>query len=536
MNNVNVIGAGLAGLSAALALSKKGVKCNLISLQPSERAQSVMAEGGINAALDTMGEGDVCENHFQDTVKGGVFLADPDAVRDLVNAAPGIVDMLYKLGVPFQMENGKIIQRNFGGQKLKRTAFVKSSTGKVLMTALIDEVRKEEAKGNVVRFSHHEALCPVISEDECTGVVVKDTFTGEILTLQGPVIAATGGMNGLFEGMTTGSTANGGDFTAACFDMGVEMGNPEMIQFHPTTARIPGKRLLISEAARGEGGRLFVNRGGRRYYFMEELFPEAGNLAPRDVISRQMVKVPAESNDEPQVYLEMSHLPEKTWKEKLPDMRDEIKSFLGIDPAKMPVPVSPGIHFFMGGLLTDRYHRTNVNGLYAAGECACQYHGANRLGGNSMLGAIYGGMVAADSFFSDTSNGHLNRDLRTAAADSLFKEHTGTVDTGDVSAKFSKTLCDILSAGLGIIRDEKKMESALKEIEELKADSLTPKEHRRTLLGEAMLLCALQRKESRGAHTRSDYPERDDELFQKTSVAVRRGDITEVSLRDLGIL
>ena len=130
----------------------------------------------------------------------------------------------------------------------------------------------------------------------------------------------------------------------------------------------------------------------------------------------------------------------------------------------------------------------------------------------------------------------MNRDLRTAAADSLFKEHTGTVDTGDVSAKFSKTLCDILSAGLGIIRDEKKMESALKEIEELKADSLTPKEHRRTLLGEAMLLCALQRKESRGAHTRSDYPERDDELFQKTSVAVRRGDITEVSLRDLGIL
>ena len=250
MEKINVVGAGLSGLSTAINLAEKGIACRLISAQPSERAQSVLAEGGINACLNTMGENDTTEEHFADTMRGGVNLADPNAVAGLTGRAPEIVRWLASLGAPFQMENGHIVQRNFGGQKKKRTAFAKASTGKVLMSALIDAARRREAQGRIERLPHHEFISLYIEDapegKACRGVCVRDSYTGESLALPGRVVLCSGGLNGFFPGMTTGTTQNTGDVTATAFAQGVELANLEFIQYHPTTFGISGKRCLIS--------------------------------------------------------------------------------------------------------------------------------------------------------------------------------------------------------------------------------------------------------------------------------------------------
>ena len=533
MGRVNIVGAGLSGLSAAIHLAKAGIPCNLISALPSERAQSVLAEGGINAALDTMGEHDTPAEHFADTMKGGVDLADPNAVAGLTEHAPEIVRWMFSLGTPFQMEEERLILRNFGGQKKKRTAYSKSSTGKVLMTALIDEARHWEDAGLIHRFSHHLAEDLTIEgegEDRCcSGLVIRDAYTSRLLNCPGPVILCSGGMNGIFPGLTTGTVPNTGNLTALVFAKGVEFGNLEFIQYHPTTVGIPGKRMLISEAARGEGGRLFILRDGKPWYFMEEKYPELGNLMPRDVVSRDMFFVSHRPDCEPQVYLDLTGLPAATWEKKLSDMREEILHYLSIDPVTAPVPVSPGIHFFMGGILVDAAHRSSLPGLYAAGECACQYHGANRLGGNSMLGALYGGKVAAESV-SLTCKGeslHSDEPVDLGLAPTQWREERM------VAPVQVERLCSVLWEGLGIAREETVLSSAAKGLEELLAGDLTPWERNRALLGKAMVSSALARRESRGAHYRTDFPQRDDAQFQKTTVAVCRDGAIDIVFRPI---
>ena len=522
---VNIIGAGLAGLSAAITLAERGIACNLISRQPSERAQSVLAEGGINAALDTMGEGDTWQEHYADTMRGGCELADPNAVAGLTFRAPELVRWLASIGAPFQREDGRIALRNFGGQKKKRTAYARSSTGKVLMTALIDEARKHEAAGLIRRWARHELIDLDMADGACRGVKLRDTYTDAVLCCGGPALLACGGLNGLFPETTTGTVCNTGGAAALAFRYGAALANLEMIQYHPTTVQISGKRMLVSEAARGEGGRLYVERNGEPWYFMEELYPELGNLMPRDVVSRAMVRVCDTADCGKQVYLDMTGLSADTWAKKLPDLRAELIHYLSLDPKGRPIPVSPGIHFFMGGLYVDESHRTTLPGLYAAGECACQYHGANRLGGNSMLAAIYGGRVAANSAAGET--------------DAAAAETNGTLSDAEkaaltVSPLFEKRLRDTLLGGLGIVRDEQGMARALRGIDALLDEKeLTRAEHDRALLGKAMLLSALSRKESRGSHWRSDYPNRDDSAFQKTTVAVREGDELSIMFRGI---
>ena len=534
MARINIAGAGLAGLSAALTLAGRGIACNLISVQSSERAQSVLAEGGINAALDTMGEGDTVREHFADTMRGGVDLADPNAVAGLTSHAPEIVLWLLSLGVPFQMENGTLILRNFGGQKKKRTAYAKSSTGKILMTALVDEVRKYEASGLIHRYPHHEiAELEIEGEDDaqrCVGLRIRDVYTDRLLLCRGPVILASGGMNGIFPGMTTGTVPNTGNLTAWAFAHGVSMGNLEFIQYHPTTVGIPGKRMLISEAARGEGGRLFILRGGEPWYFMEEKYPELGNLMPRDVVSREMFLVCRREDCTGPVCLDLTGLPAETWRKKLSDMREEILYYLALDPVREPVPVHPGIHFFMGGILVDERHRSSLPGLYAAGECACQYHGANRLGGNSMLGALYGGRVAAAcAAENEPSLGSASEEVMDLGPVSPVWRQSHSASPACV-----EKLKGILWDGLGIVRDGPSMENALRRIRSLQSeDGLTDLDRMRVLLGRAMLECALARKESRGAHFRTDYPEREDRLFRKTTVAVCRDGTVSVSFRGI---
>lgn len=499
--NINIIGAGLSGLSAAIRLARKGLPCRLISVQPSERAQSVMAEGGINAALDTMGENDEPLNHYNDTLKGGVYLADENAVYNLTFHAPETVEWLCTLGVPFNMKNGRLVLRNFGGQKKKRTAYSKSSTGKILMSALIDETRKYEERGLIRRYPHHRFEELVIEEGRCAGVKVTDLYTGSIGTLYGAVLLCSGGLGGLFPELTTGTAVNTGDVTAAVFAQGVELANLEFIQYHPTTAVIPGKRCLISEAARGEGGRLFIYRDGEPYYFMEDLYPELGNLMPRDVVSREMAKTGE------QVYLDMTHLPEENW-ERISDLREECIRLLGADPKTDYVKVAPGIHFFMGGIYVDEHHRTSLKGLWASGECACQYHGANRLGGNSMLGAVYGGLTAAEG-------------AARYAEDLPFREPEWT-DGGESRLLYDygveEDIAGILREALGIFREEESLKKALEELEKKDRKEMSRTRRRRYDLARAAVMCALNRRESRGAHTRSDYPDRDDESYGKTSV------------------
>jgi succinate dehydrogenase / fumarate reductase flavoprotein subunit len=516
---VNIIGSGLAGLMAAITLAQKGVPSRLFSPQSSERAQSVMAEGGINGVLNTMGEDDSVEEHFRDTMRAGCDLADPEAVRDLTQAAPRIIKMLRDLGVPFdQGKDGTILQRNFGGQKKKRTAYAKSSTGKIIMTALIDEARRYEAQGLVQRFASHEFARLLLCDGRVVGAAVKNTYTGELMAACGPVILACGGMNGMFPGRTTGTTANSGDAAAIAFSQGVIFSNLEMIQYHPTTIAIPGKRCLVSEAARGEGGRLFILRNGTTWYFMEEKYPELGNLMPRDVVSREIYFALCDGSLGGQVYLDLTVLSKQTWKKKLPDLRQEIMDYLSIDPAKNPVPVEPGIHYFMGGIQVDRQHQTNITGLYAAGECCCQYHGANRLGGNSLLGAIYGGMTAANTVIQnglfECGEGQWN-----ACVSELPEELCSNASPGLIE----KT-ADILYRALGIVREGSTLRGALGEIKALiEENGARPNELPRLYLAEAMLLSALAREESRGAHYRSDFPERDEGEPKQTSAQYQAG-------------
>ncbi len=501
---VNIVGAGLSGLSAAITLSRMGIHSRLVSSQPSERAQSVLAEGGINAALDTMGESDTPADHFSDTMKGGCFLESEAAIKELTENAPRVVTELFRLGTPFQNENGRLTLRNFGGQKKKRTAYAKSSTGKMIMTALIDEVRKYEAQGLVERFPHHDLVYIKTDEKTLQSIFVKDLYTGEFMSLGGCTILCTGGLNGFFEGMTTGTTQNTGNAAALAFGAGAELANLEFIQYHPTTVAISGKRMLISEAARGEGGKLFIMKNGKPWYFMEEKY-ELGSLMPRDVVSREMFFVKNASECTGDVFLDMTTIGGDVWSGKLSDLRKEIVSYLKQDPKKEPIAVSPGIHFFMGGIRVNDRFETNIKGLFAAGEAACKFHGANRLGGNSMLGAVFGGETAA-------------RAASKSAEGSQVKpvpDYKDSVSSPQIRAR----LRDLLLGGLGIVRSGETMKAALAELEALySAKGISKIDRLRVSVGIAAVESALAREESRGAHFRKDFP-KTSEAFRRQTVA-----------------
>ncbi len=492
---VNIIGAGLAGLSAAYVLAESGVRARLISLQTSERAASNLAAGGINGVLDVSGEHDSIAEHIEDTLTGGRFLADPEMVRGMANAAPAIILRLSELGVPFNRKEDKLVQRPFGGQSKKRTAFAKSSTGKYLVRALTDAVRKYESDGIIERFSRHRFTQIIQSDGQCTGACVTDTYDGGGFFMPGAVIMCCGGLNGFFPGLTTGSMTNSGSAAASLYASGIEFSNLEFIQYHPTTTPIAGKRLLVSEAARGEGARLFVeDEKGNRIYFMEDKYGTRGNLMPRDVISYEMVSTGR------QAYLDYGAVTPDIWESRLSDMREEIIHYTGMDPVSACIPVAPGIHFFMGGIPGDARHRTNISGLWACGECAAAYHGANRLGGNSLLGAIYGGSVAAADVAKEFE-GHMIRNGYGSAEDlraySFIRE-----DETDAEMKLESCL----ARSMGIIKSENDLRCSMEMIDGLLTGVCSDEMRDRLLLGRAMLTASSVRRESRGAHRRADFP------------------------------
>lgn len=511
MKNVLIIGSGLSGLSCAIQLAESGITCTIVSPYPSERAQSVMAAGGINASL---GKSDSYELHASDTIKSGKNIAGEGVVKGLCSTAPKIVRWLEELGVVFSRDNsGEVSLRAFGGQSKNRTAYAGASTGKQIMTALIREVRKYEEREDVKRLLGRHFHSALIKDGKCYGVTLYNEKERKLETVfADAVVIATGGQNLLF-GKTTGSTICDGYAVAKLYEQGARLKNLEFIQYHPTTVETPQKRMLISEAARGEGGRLYYLENGKRIYFMEERYGKNGNLMPRDVVSKCIYDAPS------QVYLDIAFLGEKIIKTRLSEVAEICRKYAGINVYNESIPVYPSVHFFMGGLFVDCNHKTSIDNLYAVGESASMYHGANRLGGNSLLAAIYSGKVAADSIANlvEISNrpdfsSYLLEQERVLEERLASKSRFSAVY---IRQEIAKTMNDCL----GITRLESKLLEGIKSIDyylsisdKLVFDSdvsvyigysLKPM----LILARAILTSALARKETRGAHIREDYPE-----------------------------
>ena len=514
MKNVLIIGGGLSGLSCAVRLGEQGIRATVVSPYPSERAQSVMAAGGINAAV---GEGDSPEIHAADTLKSGGDIAGREAVEGLCKAAPEILQRLEKIGVVFNRDKGGAVAlRAFGGQSQRRTAYAGASTGKQIMTAMIREARRYECRDLIKRLLGRQFYSALIKDDRCYGALLYNEKSCRLEVLYADaVVVATGGQNQLF-GKTTGSTQCDGYVASKLYEQGARLKNLEFIQYHPTTVETAQKRMLISEAARGEGGRLYYTQNGRRVYFMEELYGERGNLMPRDIVSKCIYDAPSE------VYLDISFLGKKIIDSRLSETAEICRKYAGIDVTKESIPVYPSVHFFMGGLWVDSEHRTNIERLYAVGECASRYHGANRLGGNSLLAAIYGGTVAAGAI------AELDEDSNIPDfGEYVAKEEENIAKSLQSKSRFSAMyiryeIARIMNDCLGITRSEEKLSSGIESVdyylsvsEKLSFDSdVSPyvgySVRPMLLLARAILTSALERRETRGAHIRSDYPDKDE--------------------------
>lgn len=516
MKQVVIIGSGLSALSCAIALAEQGIRAVMVSPYPSERAQSVMAAGGINAAI---GIDDSPEQHAEDTLKSGGNLAGKEAVLGLCTAAPNIIRQLEKLGVVFSRnKNGEVALRAFGGQSKNRTAYAGASTGKQIMTALIREARKYECTQMITRLLGRRFHSALIKDNKCYGVLLYNEKLCKMETVYADaVVAASGGQNLLF-GKTTGSTQCDGYVAAKLYEQGARLKNLEFVQYHPTTVETPQKRMLISEAARGEGGRLYYLDGERRVYFMEDKYGERGNLMPRDIVSKCIYDVPS------QVYLDISFLGKKLIESRLFEVAELCKKYANLDVTKQSIPVYPSVHFFMGGLAVNKNHKTSVDNLYAVGECASMYHGANRLGGNSLMAAIYSGHVAANAINTlEENKNHPNFEAYISEQEQILEKRLQS------KSRFSAVyirheIAKLLNDCLGITRTEEKLLEGIKNVdyffsisEKLVYDvdispyigySLRPM----ILLARAILTSALARKETRGAHIRQDYPQQSDEF------------------------
>ena len=515
MKSVLIIGSGLSGLTCAIQLAENGIDTTLVSPYPSERAQSVMAAGGINAALAS---DDSPSLHSEDTIKSGGFIAGEKAVGALCNEAPNIVNWLESIGVVFSRnEEGKVSLRAFGGQSKNRTAYAGASTGKQIMTALIREARKYECNGKIKRLLGRQFHSALIKGGKCYGAILYNEKECKIEEIYADaVVVATGGQNVLF-GKTTGSTQCDGYTVAKLYEQGAKLKNLEFIQYHPTTVETPQKRMLISEAARGEGGRLYYMDGDKRVYFMEDKYGERGNLMPRDVVAKCIYDAPS------QVYLDITFLGKKTINSRLIEVAELCKKYVGLDVTKESIPVYPSVHFFMGGLAVDSNHKTSIDNLYAVGECSSMYHGANRLGGNSLLSAIYSGKCAAKAITNSVEcEEHPDFEEYISIQKNALEERLNS--KSQFSAVYIRyEIAKIMNDCLGITRTEEKIESGIKSIdyylsisEKLMYDadvspyigySLRPM----LILARAILTSALNRKETRGAHIREDYPELSDE-------------------------
>jgi succinate dehydrogenase / fumarate reductase flavoprotein subunit len=559
-----VVGGGLAGLSAVIKIAEAGGTVDLFSIVPVKRSHSVCAQGGINAAKNLKGEGDTTYKHFDDTIYGGDFLANQTPVKAMCEAAPGIIDLLDRMGVPFnRTPEGLLDFRRFGGTLYNRTAFAGATTGQQLLYALDEQVRRYEAEGKVKKYEGWEFLSAVLdSKGQARGITALDLRTMELKSFPASaIILATGGIGAIF-GKSTNSVVCTGSAQSAIFQQGAYYANGELIQVHPTT--IPGedKLRLMSESARGEGGRVWVPRTpgdkrpvkqipeAERFYFLEEWYPKYGNLVPRDVATRAIHKVVYEEglgiDGQPMVYLDLTHIDRATLNRKLEGILEIYEKFVGDDPRDVPMKIFPGMHYTMGGLWVDFNQMTNIPGVFAAGECEYQYHGANRLGANSLLSCIFAGFHSGPNALEYAKNlpaaegdgGHAAELARQAEINGKLLKNEGTENPFRLWRELGQTMTEHAT----VIRYNKGLKQADEKIVELleryKKVNLSDRSQwantsfafARQLqnmleLARTVTLGALLRDESRGAHYKPDFPERNDEKFLKTTKASFTGDV-----------
>ena len=558
-----VVGGGLAGLMATIRVAESGIPVDLFSIVPVKRSHSVCAQGGINAAKNLKGEGDSTWKHFDDTIYGGDFLANQPLVKGMCEAAPAIIDLLDRMGVMFnRTPEGLLDFRRFGGTLYNRTAFAGATTGQQLLYALDEQVRRFESEDKVKKFEGWTFLSVVLDDGGvCRGICGMDLRTMEIRTFPcDAAIFCTGGIGVVF-GRSTNSVVCTGSAQSALFQQGVYYANGEFIQVHPTA--IPGedKCRLMSESARGEGGRVWVpkragdKRAGKdipeneRFYFLEDWYPKYGNLVPRDVATRAIHKIVFEMKmglvGEPAVYLDVTHIPRETLDRKLEGILEIYEKFVGVDPREEPMKVFPAMHYTMGGLWVDNQNQaTNVPGIYAAGECEYQYHGANRLGANSLVSCIYGGMLAGPAavrYARGLESGCENvpgaifereRVRQQDITDALLNQHKGTENPITIWREMG----DIMTENVTVIRYNANLQKTLVKLDELSERFTRINLQDRTqwanqtlnfvrelgnmlILARVITMGALARNETRGAHYKPDFPERDDANWLKTTKA-----------------
>ncbi len=571
--HIVVVGGGLAGLMAALKIAERGVCAHVFSLIAVRRSHSVCAQGGINAAVNVKGEDDSPELHFRDTIRGGDFLADQPLPRGMCYAAPGIINLLDRMGVPFnRTPEGRLDFRRFGGTLYHRTAFAGASTGQQMLYALDEQARRFEAEGLVEKHEDQEVL-DIVRDDEgaCCGIVVMDLKTMELRAVGADaVLIATGGCGAIF-GKSTNSILTTGSLASAAYQRGAKFANGEFVQVHPTA--IPGydKCRLISESARGEGGRVWVpaRRGdtrppaeipeSERCYFLEQKYPKYGNLVPRDIATQEIFKICVEEqlgvDGELAVYLDLTHIDHVKLESRLGSLIDLYLTYVGEDPRRVPMKIFPAVHYSMGGLwvgyacrpdgfpdaANPKTHMTSVPGLYALGEADGQYHGANRLGANALLACIYSGMLAGPAAVSRVKN--MRRHPSAAAAleraAQRWRERFDALRRADGPEnpfRLHDELGAVMLQNVTIVRRNDALRATDAKIIELmerwrrikvpdggaglnRSLVFTNQLWNMLELARVITLGALRRDESRGAHYKPEFPARDDAQWLKTTLA-----------------
>lgn len=556
---VLIVGGGLAGLAASMKLAELGIDVDLMSLVPVKRSHSVCAQGGINSVNDlTRQQGDEEWLHFDDTVYGGDFLQHQPPVKEMAFWGPKIIELMDRLGVTFnRTPEGFLDRRRFGGTLFKRTAFAGATTGQQLLYSLDEQVRRWTSEGKVRKFEFWDFLAPILDDNGvCRGAVGQDLVSMEIRAFPADAVIVASGGPGVIYGRSTMSMACNGAAASRCFQVGAKYGNAEFIQVHPTA--IPGadKLRLMSESARGEGGRVWVPRKpqdsrdpltipeNERYYFLEERYPKYKNLVPRDIATREIFDICVNEGlsvekDRQCVYLDLTHIPRHELDRKLGGILEIYEKFQGVDPRSTPMKIFPAVHYAMGGLWCDyakstdgglqigspKNQVTSIPNLYAIGECDYQYHGANRLGANSLLSCIFSGLITAPGIET------LLKGQKQAASElpsSLFeqarKQHQSRHDAllkrsggGENPYLIHQELGDVMTKVATVVRRNDQLEGGLEKVHELydraKKCSLSDSGNwtnqnvvfTKALLDMfpiafAILKGALQRDECRGAH------------------------------------
>ncbi len=574
---VIVVGGGLAGLSAAMKLCEKGCRVKLVSVTKVRRSHSVCAQGGINVSVNLKGEDDSPLIHAYDTIKGGDFLANQPPILEMCLTAPAILRMLDRMGCPFNRTmEGTIDFRRFGGTLYHRTAFCGASTGQQLLYSLDEQVRRYEAKGMVEKFENHEFLRLILdAEGRARGIILHDLYNLDLHVMKADaVVIATGGL-GLIYKKSTNSTFCTGAANGRLYMQGMKYANGEFIQIHPTA--VPGldKMRLISESSRGEGGRVWVpgdssksihfpdgtlrpcGKTGEPWYFLEEMYPAFGNLVPRDIGSREVMRVCELGlgiEGKQQVYLDVTHLPPEKL-HKLEAILEIYQKFMGTDPRKMPMKIYPAVHYTMGGGWVDwpaaddpdrwtRYRQmTNLTGCFNVGESDYQYHGANRLGANSLLSCIFGGLVTGvevprylsnlSSSYADVPESIFTEALQEEKkAQQELLERTGKENVHQLHDEMAEWMVNYVS----VKRDNPDLQRTIEKLKEIRqrvkhislddrgkklnqtyvfARQFTPMIELALVIAKGALL----RNEFRGAHYKPEFPERNDDEWLKTTIA-----------------